>query len=133
MVPVSLAARPRSPRAAVWRTEPAHPSAEAALPLAREICVLTALAREPKVPFLPEVVASSADPLLMITRRVPGTSLFEVADLIDPDHAASQLVRFLAALHHPAARQRAEAAIGTLTGAQLPPASGRCGMSASAT
>jgi hypothetical protein len=30
-------------------------------------------------------------------------------------------VRFLAAWHHPAARQRAEAAVGTLTGAQLPP------------
>jgi hypothetical protein len=48
-----------------------HP---AALRLAREIGVLAALAREPKAPFLPEVVASSADPLLMITRRVPGTS-----------------------------------------------------------
>jgi aminoglycoside phosphotransferase (APT) family kinase protein len=74
---------------------------------------------------LPEVVASSADPLLMITRRVPGTSLFEVAGSIDPDRAARQLVRFLAALHHPAARQRAEAAVGTLTGAQLPPATTR--------
>lgn len=62
-------------------------SRPAALRLAREIGVLTALAREPKVPFLPEVVASSADPLLMITRRVPGTSLFEVAGSIDPDHA----------------------------------------------
>jgi Phosphotransferase enzyme family len=50
-------------------------SRPAALRLAREIGVLTALAREPKVPFLPEVVA----------------------------------------------RQRAEAAVGTLTGAQLPP------------
>ena len=71
------------------------------------------------------MVASSADPLLMITRRVPGTSLFEVAGSIDPDHAARQLVRFLAALHHPAARQRAEAAVGTLTGPQLPPATTR--------
>ncbi len=53
-------------------------SRPAALRLAREIGVLTALAREPEVPFLPEVVASSADPLLMITRRVPGTPLFEV-------------------------------------------------------
>ena len=97
-------------------------SRPAALRLAREIGILTALAREPQVPFLPEVVASSTDPLLMITRRVPGTSLFEVADSIDPDHAARQLVRFLAALHHPATRQRAEAAVGTLTGAQLPPA-----------
>jgi aminoglycoside phosphotransferase (APT) family kinase protein len=97
-------------------------SRPAALRLAREIAVLAALAREPEVPFLPEVVASSADPLLMITRRVPGASLFEVAGSIDPDHAARQLVRFLAALHHPAARQRAEAAVGTLTGPQLPPA-----------
>ena len=97
-------------------------SRPAALRLAREIGVLAALAREPKVPFLPEVVASSADPLLMITRRVPGASLFEVAGSIDPDHAARQLVRFLAALHHPAARQRAEAAVGALTGPQLPPA-----------
>ena len=97
-------------------------SRPAALRLAREIGVLAALAREPEVPFLPEVVASSADPLLMITRRVPGTSLFEVAGSIDPDHAARQLVRFLAALHDPAARRRAEAAVGPLTGAQLPPA-----------
>jgi aminoglycoside phosphotransferase (APT) family kinase protein len=100
-------------------------SRPAALRLAREIGVLTALAREPKVPFLPEVVASSADPLLMITRRVPGTSLFEVADSIDLDHAARQLVRFLVALHDPAARRRAEAAVGTLTGAQLPPVTTR--------
>ena len=100
-------------------------SRPAALRLAREIGVLTALAREPKVPFLPEVVASSADPLLMITRRVPGTSLFEVADSINPDHAARQLVRFLAALHNPVARQRAEAAVGTLTSARLPPATTR--------
>jgi aminoglycoside phosphotransferase (APT) family kinase protein len=97
-------------------------SRPAALRLAREIGVLTALAREPKVPFLPAVVASSADPLLLITRRVPGTSLFEVADSVDPDRAARQLVRFLAVLHDPAARQRTEAAVGPLTGPQLPPA-----------
>ena len=96
-------------------------SRPAALRLAREIAVLAALAREPKVPFLPEVVASSTDPLLMITRRVAGASLFEVAGSIDPDHAAPQLVRFVAALHHPAARRRAEAAAGPLTGPQLPP------------
>jgi aminoglycoside phosphotransferase (APT) family kinase protein len=100
-------------------------SRPAALQLAHEIGVLAALAREPAVPFLPEVVASSTDPLLLITRRVPGTSLFEVADSIDPDRAARQLARFLAALHHPAARQRAEAAVGTLTGAHLPPATTR--------
>jgi aminoglycoside phosphotransferase (APT) family kinase protein len=96
-------------------------SRPAALRLAREIGVLTALTREPVVPFLPEVVASSTDPLLLITRRVPGTSLFDVAGSVDPDRAASQLARFLAALHHPATRQRAEAAAGPLTGAQLPP------------
>jgi aminoglycoside phosphotransferase (APT) family kinase protein len=100
-------------------------SRPAALRLAREIGVLTALAREPKVPFLPEVVASSTDPLLLITRRVPGTSLFEVAGSIDPDRAARQLAWFLAALHHPAARERVEAAVGTLTGAELPPATTR--------
>jgi len=97
-------------------------SRPAALRLAHEIGVLTALTREPRVPFLPEVVASSIDPLLLITRRVPGTSLFEVADSIDRDRAGRQLAWFLVALHHPAARQRAEAVVGKLTGAQLPPA-----------
>jgi hypothetical protein len=63
-------------------------SRPAALRLAREIRVLAALARQRKVPFLPEVVASSAGPLLMITRRVPGTPLFEVAGWINPDDAA---------------------------------------------
>ena len=52
-------------------------SRPAALQLAHEIGVLAALAREPAVPFLPEVVASSTNPLLLITRRVPGASLFE--------------------------------------------------------
>jgi aminoglycoside phosphotransferase (APT) family kinase protein len=97
-------------------------SRPAALRLAKEIGILTALAREPKVPFLPAVVASSTDPLLLITRRVAGASLFEVVDSIDRDHAGQQLAKFLAALHRPAARQRAEAAVGKLTGAQLPPA-----------
>jgi hypothetical protein len=97
-------------------------SRPAALRLAREIGVLSALAREPKVPFLPEVVASSTDPLLLVTRRVPGASLFDVIGSIDRDRAARQLAWFLAALHQPGARQRAEAVIGKLTGAQLPPA-----------
>jgi aminoglycoside phosphotransferase (APT) family kinase protein len=96
-----------------------HP---AALGLAREIGVLAALARGPAVPFLPEVVASSTSPLLLITRRVPGASLFDVVDSIDPDRAARQIVRFLAVLHHPATRQRAEAAVGPLAGPVLPPA-----------
>jgi len=97
-------------------------SRPAALQLAHEIAVLAALAREPAVPFLPEVVASSTDPLLLITRRVPGASLFDVVESIDPDRAARQIVRFLAVLHHPATRQRAEAAVGELTGPVLPPA-----------
>jgi aminoglycoside phosphotransferase (APT) family kinase protein len=62
------------------------------------------------------------DPLLLITRLVPGSSLFEVIDSIDRDRAGWQLACFLAALHHPAARERAEAAVGALTGAQIPPA-----------
>ena len=90
--------------------------------LAIEIGILTALGREPRVPFLPEVVASSTDPVLLVTRIVPGASLFEVIDSIDRERAGQQLARFLAALHHPAARQRAEAAVGKLTGAHLPPA-----------
>jgi aminoglycoside phosphotransferase (APT) family kinase protein len=97
-------------------------SRPAALQLAHEIGVLAALARGPAVPFLPEVVASSTDPVLLITRRVPGASLFDVVDSIDRDCAARQLVRFLAALHHPATRRRVEAAVGPLTGPVLPPA-----------
>jgi len=97
-------------------------SRPAALQLAHEISVLAALAGEPAVPFLPEVVAASTDPLLLVTRRVPGASLFGVAGSIDPDRAAGQLVRFLAALHHPATRRRVEAAAGPLTGPLLPPA-----------
>jgi aminoglycoside phosphotransferase (APT) family kinase protein len=96
-------------------------SRPAALQLAHEIAVLAALARGPAVPFLPEVVARSTDPVLLITRRVPGTSLFDVVDSIDRDRAARQLVRFLAALHHPAARRRVEAAVGPLTGPVLAP------------
>jgi aminoglycoside phosphotransferase (APT) family kinase protein len=97
-------------------------SRPAALRIAREIGVLTALAREPAVPFLPEVVASSTDPLLLVTRRVPGTSLFEVAGSIDRNRAGRQLACFLAAMHHPSALERAEAVIGRLTGAQPLPA-----------
>ena len=97
-------------------------SRPAAIRLAHEVGALTALTREPKVPFLPEVVASSTDPLLLVTRLVPGESLFEVVDSIDRDHAGRQLAWFLAALHQPAARERTEAAIGKLSGAQLPPA-----------
>jgi aminoglycoside phosphotransferase (APT) family kinase protein len=97
-------------------------SRPAAIRLADEIGTLTALTREPKVPFLPEVVACSTAPLLLVTRLVAGTSLFEAADSIDRDRAGRQLACFLAALHQPSSRQRAEAAIGRLSGARLPPA-----------
>ena len=97
-------------------------SRPAALRLGREIGILTTLAAEPAVPFLPEVVASSTDPLLLVTRRVPGASLFDVVGSIDLDRAARQLASFLAALHRPASRERAEAAVGPLTGIEIPPA-----------
>jgi aminoglycoside phosphotransferase (APT) family kinase protein len=95
-------------------------SRPAALGVAREAGVLTAL--DGTVPFLPEVVAASEDPVLLVTRRVPGQSLFDVAGSVDRDRAGEQLARFLAALHHPVARERAESAVGTLDGARLPPA-----------
>jgi hypothetical protein len=97
-------------------------SRAAALRLAHEIGVLTALAGEP---FLPEVVASSTDPLLLITRRVPGTSLFAEVDSIDRDRAGHQLAEFLATLHHAATRARVETVVGPLPdaseGPQHPP------------
>ena len=91
-------------------------SRQAALQVRNEIGVLTALA--PVVPYLPEVVVGSTDPLLLVTRRVPGTSLFAVADSIDRDEAGRQLARFLAALHDPSARARLEAEIGPLSAAR---------------
>jgi aminoglycoside phosphotransferase (APT) family kinase protein len=91
-------------------------SRQAALQVRNEIGVLTALA--PVVPHLPEVVVGSTDPLLLVTRRVPGTSLFAVADSIDRDDAGRQLARFLAALQNPMARARLEAEIGPVPAAR---------------
>jgi aminoglycoside phosphotransferase (APT) family kinase protein len=79
------------------------------------------LAREPEVPFLPEVVASSTSPLLLVTRLVPGATLFEVVNSIDRDRAGRQLALFLAALHQPALRTRVGAAVGKLPGAHRGP------------
>jgi hypothetical protein len=93
-------------------------SQAAAARLEREIAVLGGGL---PVPFLPEVVASGTDPCLLITRRVRGSSLFPIADRIDRDEAGRQLAWFLAAMHGTAARERAEAAIGPLTGPALPP------------
>jgi hypothetical protein len=96
-------------------------SRPAALRIAHEIGVLTALAREPDVPFLPEVVVSSTDPLLLVTKRVAGATLFEVVNSIDRDRAGSQLAQFLAALHWPTTRARVEAAIGRIPEAHQGP------------
>jgi hypothetical protein len=89
-------------------------SRPAALRLVHEIGVLTALTRDPGIPFVPEIVASSADPLLLITRRVPGASLFDVVHSIDRNRAGGQLANFLAALHQRSTRDRVEAAVGRL-------------------
>jgi aminoglycoside phosphotransferase (APT) family kinase protein len=72
----------------------------AARRLANEIAVLTALSGV--VPYLPQVVASSVDPVMLVTRREPGTSLFQAIDGIDIDQAGAQLATFLTALHDPA-------------------------------
>jgi aminoglycoside phosphotransferase (APT) family kinase protein len=77
-----------------------------------QIRVLETLAIEPAVPYLPEVVAAGTSPLILVTRRVRGTSLFAVVDGIDRDDAAAQLARFLTALHSDPVRRRAEAVIG---------------------
>ncbi|MEV0285880.1 MULTISPECIES: aminoglycoside phosphotransferase family protein [unclassified Kribbella] len=97
-------------------------SRPAALRVAHEIAVLAALARGPAVPVLPEVVASSTDPLLLVTRPVPGEALFDVVDSLDRDDVGRQLARFLGELHHPATRKRVEPAIGEVPPAALQPA-----------
>src|SRR5262249_4973086 len=51
------------------------------------------------VPYLPGVVASSTDPVLLVTRLVPGVALFDVVDSIDRDQAGRQLAEFLDPLH----------------------------------
>jgi Phosphotransferase enzyme family len=79
-----------------------------------QITILATLALQPTVPFLPEVVAAGTSPLILVTRRVRGTSLFEAVDRIDRDHAGGQLARFLAALHSDQMRRRAEAAAGPI-------------------
>jgi aminoglycoside phosphotransferase (APT) family kinase protein len=89
-------------------------SRPAALRVAHEMRILTALARDSGVPFLPEVVAGSTDPVLFVTRRVPGATLFEVVDSIDRDRAGERLARFLTALHRPATRRIVEAAVRNL-------------------
>ncbi|WP_285501148.1 aminoglycoside phosphotransferase family protein [Actinokineospora sp. NBRC 105648] len=89
-------------------------SAPAARRLAHEISVLSTLAGDARIPFVPEVVACGTEPVLLVTRRVPGMSLFAVVDSVDRDHAGRQLARFLVALHDPGTRACVEQATGTL-------------------
>jgi hypothetical protein len=72
-------------------------SRPAAFRLVREIGILTTLAAEPAVPFLPEVVASGLDPLLLVTRRVPGASLFGIDLRTFPGPGMGPGVRLLTA------------------------------------
>lgn len=85
-------------------------SEPAAAQLASEIGALSALAGS-DVPFLPEVVAASLEPVLLFTRRVAGLSLFDVIDRIDRDQAGAQLARFLVALHSDRTRSLLPAAL----------------------
>ena len=79
-----------------------------------QITILETLALEPAVPYLPEVAAAGTSPLILVTRRVRGMSLFDAVDRIDRNHAGEQLARFLAALHSDQTRRRAEAAVGPI-------------------
>jgi hypothetical protein len=79
-----------------------------------QITILETLALEPAVPYLPEVAAARTSPLILVTRRVRGMSLFDAVDRIDRNHAGEQLARFLAALHSDQTRRRAEAAVGPI-------------------
>jgi len=73
-------------------------SRPAALQLAREIGVLTALVRVPRVPLLPGAVASSTRPPAD-NQACAGESLFQVLDSIDRDRTGRRLAFFLAARH----------------------------------
>ncbi|MFI5712643.1 phosphotransferase family protein [Kribbella sp. NPDC051620] len=88
-------------------------SRPAAHRLAHEITMLEALA----IPYLPEVVASSTDPLLLVTKLVPGRALFDVANSLDLDQAGGQLAHFLSELHDSATH------VGDLPPASLQPVS----------
>ncbi|MFI5692843.1 phosphotransferase family protein [Kribbella sp. NPDC051586] len=81
--------------------------------LAHEIAMLERL--RPAVPYLPEVVASSTDPVLLVTRLVPGVALFDVVDSLDRDEAGRQVAEFLGALHHQAGRDLPAASLQPAT------------------
>jgi aminoglycoside phosphotransferase (APT) family kinase protein len=91
-------------------------SEPAALRRAHEIEILAALA-ESAVPFLPEVVAAGFDPVVLVTRRVSGSSLFQVIDSIDRERAGAQLAEFLVALHAQPAHEQPKPYAGETTAA----------------
>jgi hypothetical protein len=74
-------------------------SRPAALRLAREIGVLTALVRVPPVPLLPGAVASSTPTPAADHQACAGESLFQVIDSIDRDRTGRLPAFVLAALH----------------------------------
>lgn len=69
-----------------------------------EIQVLDALrTAAPRLP-LPDVVAVSRSPAMLMTRRVPALPFFDVRQLIEPAHrpvAARDIATVFATLHHP--------------------------------
>jgi aminoglycoside phosphotransferase (APT) family kinase protein len=76
----------------------------------------TLRAAAPRLP-LPELVAFSATPTMLVTRRVSAVPYFDVRHLIGPAHrhlAARDLAGVLADLHHPAVLQTVSGAIGPL-------------------
>ncbi|GAA1379791.1 hypothetical protein GCM10009661_53510 [Catellatospora chokoriensis] len=109
-----LAGLPLSMRDVAGRDEPLWQASSALLddayvvkfawsePAARrvgyEMEILAALTGE--VPCIPQVVVASVDPVLLVTRKEGGDSLFAVADTMDVDRTGAQLAAFLAALHH---------------------------------
>ena len=92
-------------------------SRPAALRLTRETGVLTALVRVPLVPLLPGAVASSTRPPLLITRRVPGSLCSRSSTRSTGSYRQTARV-FLGGTAPVDSRERAEAAVGKLTGTQ---------------
>lgn len=88
-------------------------SRPAAERIVHEAAVLRALAAS-DVPFIPAIVVATTNTALLVTRKVAGSSLFDVIGSIDRERAGAQLARFLVALHEPATRERVEGAVGEL-------------------
>ena len=95
-------------------------SQHAAERLWHEAHVLQGLARWREALRVPEVVAVSSDPVLVVTRLVPGRPLrYDMVGALDDEgvaKVASELASYLAAIHQPAVRGAATAgAMGEMT------------------